>query len=380
MTVDRSRALAEVAYDVLRRLLRDRLARTGGGHLIEASLDRVSLRLDVPVRGDAEGGERFSSDLIEGVDALLQDAVQHAASFRPGHAFCLRCGASDCEHSGVPSARHVFAGYSPTGVPRWEDFAQVCLDRRREEVDRLFEDPPAFVTMTDPPGTLDGHVVQAFRGEGRFELLGQVLAGFYPVRMREGEGRGVLALTFQAAASRGRQGGLRLGLNVIGRAPQGGPLDLLWERQDDIPWQAAVRWAQSALSTLARRGRGDDEVGRRVEGILRGLARRLERDRRARRRRTRHAEERHLSGERPTRKAQEDSRRARADQVYVDERHGTFVVAGDRGRTHFYTPEGRLVSSVRYTREAIDRKINLGLWKEAAAADVETLLSRISDD
>jgi hypothetical protein len=365
-------------YDGLRRLVRDRLGHTGGAHLVEAALDRLSLEIDVPL-GEAPGGEeRFASALIEGVDRLLQDAVEQSAAFRPGRAFCLRCGAADCEHASVPSARHVFAGYTPTGVPRWEDFAQVCLDRRLEEVDRLFEDPPAFVTLSDPPGALDGRVVRAFRGEGRFELLGQVLAGFYPVRTREGEGRGVLALTLQAAAWRGRQGAPRFGLNVIGRAPQGGPLDLLWEREGEIPWQAAVRWAQSALTTLARRRRPPDEVARRVEGILRGLARRLERDRRARSRRTRHAEHRHASGERPTRKAQEDSRRVRTDRVYVDDRHGTFVIAGERGRTHFYTAEGKLVSSVRYSRDAIDRKIKLGLWKEVPAPEVEGVLARIA--
>jgi hypothetical protein len=378
MTIDRSKALAEVAHDVLRRLVRDRLSRTGGAHLVEASLDRLPLRLEVPLGNESTRGERFTSDLIEAVDAVLKDAVEHAAAFRPGHAFCLRCGVSHCRHSSVPSGRHVFAGYTPTGIPRWEDFAQVCLDRRQEEVDRLFEDPPAFLTLLDGPGVLDAHVVRAFRGEGRFEFLGQVVAGFYAIRTREGEGRGVIALTFQAAASSGPGGGLRLGLNVIGRAPQGGPLDLLWERRDDIPWQSAVRWAQSALSTLAGRRRGREELGRRVEGILRGLARRLERDHRARGRRTRHAEQRHLSGERPTRKAQEDSRRARSHQVYFDERHGTFVVAGERGRTHFYTADGRLVSSVRYSREAVARKIKLGLWKPASTGDVESLLARIT--
>lgn len=377
MSDDRPRVLGGIAYDALVRLARDRLSRTGGGHLLEATLESIPLRLDLPLRGEGADADRFAETVIGMVDGFLDDAVQHAAAFRPGHAFCLRCGASDCEHSAVPSARHVFTGYSPTGIPRWIDFAQACLDRRREEVDRLFEDPPAFVTWLDSPEILEGKVVRAFRGEGRFELLGQVVAGFYPLRTREGEGRGVLALTFQAAASRGRHGGRRVALNVLGRSPQGGALDLLWDREDAIPWRAAVRWAQGALSTLSRRRAEESGPSSRVESILKGLARRLERDRRARGRRTRHAEARHASGERPTRKAHEDARRAEVREVLFDERNGTFVVPGERGRTHFYTAAGRLVSSVRYTREAVARKIKLGLWKEAGREAAEDFLSRI---
>jgi hypothetical protein len=52
---------------------------------------------------------------------------------------------------------------------------------------------------------------------------------------------------------------------------------------------------------------------------------------------------------RPTRKAVDDARAA-AGSVMVDERHGTLVVAGE-GRMHFYA-RGKLVSSVRYNREA----------------------------
>jgi len=71
-----------------------------------------------------------------------------------------------------------------------------------------------------------------------------------------------------------------------------------------IPWQSALRWAQAALSTLSRSRRMEGSaIDRRVDGILLGLARRLEHERRATGRRTHHAEERHREGERPTRKA-----------------------------------------------------------------------------
>jgi hypothetical protein len=59
----------------------------------------------------------------------------------------------------------------------------------------------------------------------------------------------------------------------------------------------------------------------------------------------------------------EDIRGARPEAFLLDERSGAVVVLGGRGRTHFFTPEGRLVSSVRYSRDAIERKKKRGIWR-----------------
>lgn len=376
---DRSLALGEIAWDVIQRLVRERLSRKAGAHLVEGALDRIDLELSVGLRESAQGGDAFARGLVDEVDRILDEAIQHAASFRPGHAFCHRCGTTPCEHSAAPSHRHVFTGYSPTGVPRWEDFAQLCLDNRHPEVDRLYADPPAFVSFVRSGDELNGALLDAFRTGSGYALRGQVAAGFFPVRTREGEGRGIVAVTFQVGLSRGKSGAARWGLNVLGRTPQGEPLDLLWERHDLIPWQSAVRWAQAALGTLDRKRRApQEEVERRLSGILRGLARRLEHERRATGRRTRHAEERHARGDRPTRKAVEDARAAKLYEIMVDDRHGTLVVAGDRGRMHFYTAEGRLVSSVRYSREAIERKRKLGLWRPSTPEEAAPLLTKLN--
>jgi hypothetical protein len=377
-TEDRSGALGEIAWDVLRRLIRDRLGRKAGGHLIEGSLDRVVLRLPLALRGEGAGPETFSRELIDEIDLTLEDAIQHAAAFRPGHAPCRKCDVVPCDHSAAPSHRHVFVGYTPTGVPRWEDFAQHCLDLHHPDVDRLYEDPPAFVTLSRSAEELASPLLEAIRGDLRYELCGQVAAGFFPVPKRQGEGRGILAVTFQVGVSRASRGGARYGLNVLGCTPQGQPLDLLWERQDLIPWLGAVRWAQAALGTLDRSRRSErGTIDRRVRGIVTGLARRLEHERRSAGRRTRHAEERHRDGERPTRSAVFDARAVAPSEVMVDERNGTLVVPGARGRMHFYTPGGRLVSSVRYSRDAIEKKRKTGLWRPSRPEESEPLLVKM---
>jgi hypothetical protein len=383
---DRALALGEIAWDVLRRMLREILSRKPGGHLIESSIDRVDLQVLLRLRGADADPKAFSRNLVEEIERILDDAVERAASFRPGHAFCHRCGGLDCEHSEPPTNRHVFLGYGPTGTPRWIDFAQRCLDLRDPEVDRLYEDPPAFLTRVESGKDLCGELLDAFQKERACDLLGQMSAGFFPVRTAEGEGRGIVAVTFQVASSRAAGGRLRLGLNLLGRTPRNEPLSFLWERYDEIPWRKPVLWAQAALQSIegpavtsgrARRAPSAHEVEERVEGVLRGLARRIEREQRARSRRTRHAEHRHLSGDRPTRKAVEDARSVTASEVLVDERNGTLVVAGERGRTHFFTPDGRHVSSVRYSKEAVERKRKLGQWREAQGEEARTLLARL---
>jgi hypothetical protein len=379
---DRTDDLSEAVRETLDRLVRERLARRPGGHLIEAQLPEIELRLRLPLDGSDGGARAFSTRLVAAIDELLDDAVQLAAAFRPGHVWCHRCESLTCEHSRPPSSRQVFVGYAPTGFPRWEDFAQVCLERKHPRVDQLYDEPPAFLTLVQGKAALRGKMLAAF-DNGSYELLGQVVAGFFPVRARAEEGRGVLALTAQVAASRTRRGKLRLGLNLLGRTPSGDDLERLWDRHEELPWRKAVRWAQSALQTVTpRRGRAAAgaplaEAEQRVERILQGLARRLERDHRARGRRTRHAEERHASGKRPTRKALDDAREVSSDSLLVDERTGTVVVLGERGRTHFFTPDGRHVSSVRYSREAIERKLKSELWRPATEELTETFRSKL---
>jgi hypothetical protein len=371
---DRLRPLGEAAWDALQRMVREILRRKPGGHLIEGRLPEIDLRLALIRRGRIVDAEQFAQETAAAIESQIDDAIEAAAAFQPGNAFCHRCAAAACEHSLPPSSRHVFIGYGATGIPAWQEFAQHCLDLRHPEVDRLFDNPPAFLTFLRDRSDLHGALLAPFESGGR-DLLGQVIAGFFTLPARTGEGRGVLALTFQAVASRAADGRVRLGLNLLGRAPEGNDLSMVWERQDDLPWRRAVQWAQAALVSAGQAGSRESNAARRekrVMGILQGLARRLEQDVRGRARRTAHAGERHDAGQRPTRKAIDDIRAARPDHFLSDERTGAVVVLGDRGRTHFFTPEGRLVSSVRYTRDAIERKRTQGIWRPLGDAEARS--------
>ena len=57
----------------------------------------------------------------------------------------------------------------------------------------------------------------------------------------------------------------------------------------------------------------------------------------------------------------------------MDDRHGTLVVTGEKGRTHFFSLAGRLVSSVRYSSDGIEGKLKNGIWRRATMEEVVTV-------
>jgi hypothetical protein len=363
--------------------IRRRIAGSPGGHLVTGRLGDLSLRLPVDLNDPEAGAEALSVEIEQAVARYVEDVIQAAAAFRPGRAFCHRCESADCEHAIPPGPRAVFAGYTPTGHPRWSDFGQLCLDLRHPEVDRLYDERPAILTLEVDGGLLKADLLPEFhRSSKHHDVAGQVCAGLFPLPGLPGDEKGV-GLTFQAVVTRRPRGRRRVGLNIIGGGAAGEPV-LAAAPPQRKPWRPAVLWAQARMAELSRRsGRRvampESTFQRRVEGVLQGLARRIERDARGRNRRTRHAQERHTSGLRPTRKAIDDLRAAGDEACFVDSHNDTLVILGGKGRTHFFAPEGRLVSSVHYPRETVAKKIRLGFWKPAPAADLAALKSRVEE-
>lgn len=369
---------AELAEEVRRQI-----ARSPGGHLVGGRLEDLEVALCVSLADGAAGAERLGVELEAAIGRFVEDLIEAAAAFRPGRAFCHRCESADCPHAAPPGPREAFAGYTPTGMPRWLDFGQLCLDLRHPRVDRLYDElRPEILLLDLDAASLRADLLPEFhRSARRHEVAGEVCAGFFPVPGLPGGQRGV-ALTFQAVVTRRPRGGRRVGLNLIAGGPAGEEA-IAAAPPESKPWRGALLWGQAQFADLARRaGKGqvpDAVFDRRVQGILLGLRRRIEQDLKGRGRRTQHAEERHRGGERPTRKAIDDLRQASAETVYADVRHDTLVVLGERNRAHFFSPEGRLVSSVHFPREAIAKKIRLGLWRPAPAEALERLRVKVEE-
>lgn len=389
---------------LLAEAARARLRRHPQGHLVAGSREALELVLALPVGTDAteiEGAAAtVTADLDHGIDGL----VHHRASFRPGHVFCLRCGSSECEHAPLPSERSTFAGYGPSGVPRFLDFPQWLMERGDPRAASLYgEDGPRrldrVVAASATGAELTSGLLDVFRDRSsEYRLHGQVTAGWF--RATDARGHGTpLAATFQVVSSRPPGNRRRLGLNVLVRGPGGEPTEHLYDRLGTIPWSTEVRWAQSVLTSIEtglgkkrgkkrnkHRGKAPAEkqeaspaegalahADARIEGLLQSLARRLEKGRRAQERRTRHADERHDQGDRPTRMALSDLAQAKDEDVLLDTRSRTFVVLGERGRSHVFNRQGKLVTSVRYSTDAIERRRTGGRWKPMPKDEVAAL-------
>ena len=114
-----------------------------------------------------------------------------------------RCGGGDCAHAVPGGPREVFAGYGPTGLPRFADLGQFLLERGDPRVDRLFAEPPALLAHTVPGEDLARGVLDAFRDQTTgFRLHGQVVAGWYRVTDPATGGREPLAVTLQVVSTR----------------------------------------------------------------------------------------------------------------------------------------------------------------------------------
>ncbi len=398
--------LLQQAIKALSRAAEERLAKHPLGHLANGRGGRLQLTLQVPLV--AGGG--ISTDTVgqarESLEREIESLLAHRAVFRPGRVLCIRCSSADCEHAAPECSRQVFAGYGATGIPRFEDFGQWLLERRHPGIDRLYRRPPRLVTAIVSGAELTGQLLAAFR-ERRldYRVHGQVAAGWFPVPGRRdvprapgaGQGQrslgggqemgGAIALTFQVLSSawkgrRGRHGRRRLGLNILGSGPAGEPLTEVYDRLAQVPWAGAVRWSQQALDSIERsqgqKSATPERLSSRIEGVLNGIARRLEHYRRSRDRRTGHAQKHHKEGSRPTRMALRDLTRAGHDGVLYDIRRKTLVVLGDKGRAHVWSAAGKLVTSIRYSSDSIEKKKNLEIWRQATAEEIAALRRAVS--
>jgi len=377
------RALALIAS-----VARERFAAAGGnGRAAEVEL---ALRLPLRPHGDPRGEQAALAAAATALDAGLalevEALVAGNALCHPGNAFCARCASSTCEHATPAGPREAFAGYGPTGLPRFLDLGQLLLERKHPRVAELYDERPQLVSLVLGWGDLAEALLPAYRSRfGDLRLHGQVVCGWYRSPTPAG-GHDRLAVTFQLL-SNGRGRRRRYRLHQVGggasRADLQPLLEAVHERHGRLPWREPLRWAQTTLAAIesaARRPRppAPAAIDSRLQGLLLHLGEALERPFRSRERRTAHAEVRHQGG-RPTRAAVADLRAAPGERVLFDPRHETFVVLGPRGRTHVFGSGGKLVTSVRYPAATIERRQKSGAWRATTGEQASALRARVEE-
>ena len=360
--------LAE-AREILERLdalAGDLLRRELMGQAPTRSVGSLPIDLTLSLDGDGDSDARARA-LVGHLTKRVQGVGDGVAALRPGRIYCYWCRSNTCLHGVPETPRDVFIGFDPTGRPRFTDFADLALARGDPRLEGIYRDPPEPMAIYDSGTALRADQLRIFGGRsGVFNILGQVALGYLPFTISRGEHREVFSLTLQAIEARRRDGGILLELNVLGRAPEG-TLQQWIDEAFDGAVHRAVRLARRRIRDVGRRSRGRrdrKDLEARVEPHLNELARTLERFYRQVGRRTVHVQDRRRQGDRPTQKAMEDARGVQAGALFWDDKHGTYVVLGPRGRTHVFSPEGLHITSVMYSRDSVDRKRKRKLWRE----------------
>lgn len=189
-----------------------------------------------------------------------------------------------------------------------------------------------------------------------------------------------IALTLQIIEVRQQTTGNRLILNMIGMTP----FEVAEIAAASDPTSSAeafrrlIRATRERVENLGRRAaiatrRGESfDIKTHVEAMLTRLRSDVLRVFKSRDHRTRHAEERHQSGERPTALAITDALQTTDARLYRDDQKDTIVVLGPKNRVHVFSRIGRHITSLELQPHDVARRVDLGRWKslERHAADI----------
>lgn len=359
----------ERALALLREAAQLEIERQPRGHTLRA--EEIAFAVELPLAAGT-ALDRAAGATREQLRQAVEQAIEASAALQPGRVLDLRNGEAG---AAPPDGRHIFTGYEANGAPRFTPFHQWLLDIQHPDQEQIYRQPPGLVTVLLDEEDLYGEVLPAFKPKRpAVTVRGQLVGGWFQVPHRNGA-PGYIALTFQALEVHGRKG--HFALEILGRGPDGEPLEEAVARLGEAPWRSAAAWGQKALDSIRFQKVKPQSRGERIQGILGGVARRLHQVRRGKDRRTGHAEKRHRAGRRPTRMAVADLEKADHRSVYFDRRHDTLVVLGERGRAHVWSPEGKLVTSIRYTPESIERKRRAEIWRPSTKDEADGLKSAV---
>jgi hypothetical protein len=374
-----SQQLAGRALQAVDQLVEE-LVRQARQEIHGAPLKELFLELNIPLGSSRPSLTDRARRLDEELGTRVREALLAHAAFQLGQVYCLRCESSRCNHSAPPESAAIFRGYGQTGRPEWTGLADLLTQRSDPRIDRLTGEESGRVALTMSFEELYEELLPGFEGpRQRFFILGQICAGPFHV----GPDRQPAALTLQVARVEDGSPRGNLAVNLVTSAIA----DPANSRH--FPGVAgAVRSLRRELAALPRsfakrvvpkEGVPLQRLAKRCHRLLRDVARDLEHRSRSDQRRTQHARERSEERTRPTSKAFEDALRASDERLLEDRREHTIVVLGPRSRVHFFTADGKHVTSVVYPGHVVKGRTTQKRWtplEKSAAASFRLQLDR----
>jgi len=377
---DTRKKRANIPSDEVARALRqlrramEQAAKRAGGHLPEGWSPEIDL------------GSTSRDGWDERAIALLDSAREASLSGkRPPRGpeaslWCCQCKSAECDHAQPPGPRYTFDGYAATGKPTWIPFVELCLRLRPPGMDRLFAEPPGVVSLKCGDQDLSEHRLAAFEASAdTWAVMGQVVIGLIADDLDpRGKGdRFVLTVQVLKTTYAGRTR-FRLGLLGCSRRHVDTLAARGSERSPAEQLRRTLRAGRRTLENLEKRRLNEVEETERIDSMLSTLRSDLSRIFSGKGHRTKHAQQRHRSGARPTSQAVSDARSASIEKVLFDVPRETFVILGRKGRAHVFSRTARHVTSMRLEDGEVTRKKNRRRWREVTTAEYQSLRQHLS--
>jgi hypothetical protein len=318
---------------------------------------KVPLDLDRDAKGSAAGA-------VEQILTRVQEVREHDRALVPGAVYCYFSESAQAETSRPVEIRHVFDGYSSTGRPSFTDFVTMAIERKDPDIDALLAGDDVVLTHVTMGRVLRTAQLAEFgKSSPVYNILGQVDAGLFPLMGSNKKA----AFSFQLLRGTTLEGKPRLRVHPVGAADV---LDLADPQVATILGRFQRRLDEESLRLAGKQAGGeavDEEEF--VVPMLQELARQIRGRARRLGRRTRHADDRSAEGQRPTAKAWEDAEQADDEHIVMDDREGTVVVLGPKGRVHVFTPDARHVTSLVMQGAAIGKRRQAHRWRAAEPSE-----------
>lgn len=338
---------------------------------IQRGVMRLStLHLNLTI-GEGESTDQAPSkgQITRQVDKLKEQLEGQVRALVPAQ---FQRGAVYCFHSdqGVepPTPDAVFTGHDLLGRPQWMSFLPFCLHEQIPHIDQLYADPPRAIGVM-MPAPIGAQLIDEVTQGRIYEVLAQLVIGPLTSHFRALSSSDTRhTLTAQVILVQSPDQPLRIRFNLLGLNPD----DLFDEAAKSAP-RAPISRARNSISAARHATRRLQErfthgkvsrsrLTHEGEAILADLRDALLRSLSGDQQRTRHAQRRHQSMERPTSEAWRDAARAGDERLFWDGHQETIVVIGPKGRAHVFSPDGKHVTSMRLGVGELDRKRGQRRW------------------
>lgn len=329
-----------------------------------------TLHLNLTIgEGESSDASPSSAQVTRQIGKLQEQITSQVRALVPTQ---FQRGTVYCFHTDLgvvpPTPDAVFTGYDQLGRPQWMSFLPFCLQLQLPNLAQLYDSPPRAVGVLMPAPIGTPPISEVTRGRV-YEVLAQLVVGPLASHFRALSDEDVRhTLIAQVLLVQAPDQPLRVRFNLLGLNPdelfdaaaRSAPRAPISRARNSI---SAARHATRRLQEQHAQGRlsrarllqeSEQLLERLNEALLRSLSHNAQR--------TRHAQRRHQSMERPTSEAWRDAARAGDERLLWDAHQETIIVIGPKSRAHVFSPDGRHVTSVRLGVGELDRKRGQRRW------------------